>query len=122
MVVFYDDLTDTVFMGDGCNNSSFLFLPESTSISTYLHTLQKFKKDWMLKVRKLVICHDYDFVPLELIDNVNDCCERILNGSDDKYTFNHHMAKGFERWASKGGPDRLDGKFGNIVYNVNRVD
>ncbi|MBR4162736.1 MAG: MBL fold metallo-hydrolase [Solobacterium sp.] len=123
-VAFYDDQTKTVFLGDGCNNSTFMFLDGSTDIQTYLQTLQNFKKEWMPKTERLIICHDYDSIPMDCIDNVIECCEKILAGTDDKAKFEHpnpEFASKPARWACEGGPDRLDGKFGNIVYNYERI-
>lgn len=120
-VAFYDDLTQTVFLGDACNNSTFLFTPDSTDIETYLSVLKDFKANWMTRVRRLAICHDHDFVPLELIDNVIECCEKILSGTDDRDIFIHALANGNERWAAAGGPQRTDGKFGNVAYDIRRI-
>ena len=123
-VAFYDEKSRFLFVGDCCNNSTFMFLEESTSINHYLNSLKRIKEEWMPKSRAMVICHDYDIVPDECIDNVMDCCRMILEGTDDKEEFVHPnpMLAGMPvRWAKKGGANREDGKFGNIAYNYMQV-
>ena len=118
-VAFLDSISGKLFVGDACNNSTFMFPEESTSLEVYLETLRRFKKDWDDKVTDIVICHDYDVVPRDLIDNLIECCEEILAGTDDKEPFVHPnpiFANQPVRWAKRGGPDRKDGKLGNIAY------
>ena len=73
----------------------------------------------------MAICHDYDIVSTECIDNVIECCKSILDGTDDKEEFSHPnpmVAGKPAKWAKKGGPDRVDGLFGNVAYNYTKVD
>ncbi len=123
-VAFYDDRSAYLFVGDCCNNSTFMFLEESTSITHYFSSLERIRRDWVPKMKGMVICHDYDLVPEECLDNVMDCCRKILDGTDDKETFVHPnpMFDGMPvRWAYRGGAERIDGKFGNIAYNYKKI-
>lgn len=123
-MAFYDDRSKYLFVGDCCNNSTFMFLPDSTSISHYLSSLERIRRDWVPKMNGMIICHDYDLVPEECLDNVIECCHKILEGNDDKEGFVHpnKMFDGMPvRWAYKGGANRKDGKFGNIAYNYKNV-
>ena len=124
-LAFYDDKSRYLFVGDCCNNSTFLFLEDSTSISHYLESLQRIKEEWAPKMEAMVICHDYDIVPEECLDNVIDCCRKILDGTDDKEEFVHPnpMFAGMPvHWAYAGGANRKDHKFGNVAYNYKRVN
>lgn len=123
-VGFYDNKTRSLFCGDGCNNSTFLFLKESLPLMDYRNTLQKLKADWWDRVDHMIICHDYDEVPRECLNNVMECAEKILQGTDDKEEFRHPNPEfnGLPvRWAAKGGAHRNDGKFGNIAYDYTRI-
>ncbi len=123
-LAFYDDRSKLLFAGDCCNNSTWLFMEDSTPISHYLESLERIREEWVPKMNGLVICHDYDIVSNECIDNVMDCCRRILEGTDDKEEFVHPnpMVAGIPvKWASKGGAERTDGKFGNVAYNYTQV-
>lgn len=124
---YFDEKTGTLFAGDGCNNSTFLFLEESTKISEYRDTLLRVKESLGDRYKRHAICHGYSFVPMECIDNVIECCDNILNGNSAQDPFPEAFkAMGTDTesiaWAKKGGADREDGKFGNIAYHIGRID
>ena len=124
---YFDDRTGTLFAGDGCNNSTFVFGEESASISRYRETLWNVKKELGKKYKRHAICHDYSFAPLECIDNVIECCDIILSGQADNERFpERYRAIGIDPgpivWAKAGGADRTDGRFGNIAYDIRRVE
>lgn len=123
---YFDDQTGTLFAGDGCNNSTFMFAEESTEISQYKNTLIRIKESLGDKYKRHAICHDYSFVPIDCIDNVIACCDIILNGNADAEHFSDaYEAIGIHTepvaWAKAGGANRLDGKFGNIAYDTKRI-
>lgn len=122
-VGFFDSLTGTLFAGDGCNNSTFLFLEDCLNAGEYKQTLVNLKGKLGNRLKRMVIFHDYTFVPLNCIDNVIECCDNILNGTsedDEFYTPLEKGAEAYAKWVKKGGPHRVDGKFGNIVYDTRR--
>lgn len=124
---YFDDRTGTLFAGDGCNNSTFLFGEEATEISQYKKTLLRVKEQLGGNYKRHAICHDYSFVPMECIDNVIECCDTILNGNADADSFsNAYEAIGIRTeslaWAKAGGADRVDKKFGNIAYDTKRIN
>lgn len=124
---YFDDSTGTLFAGDGCNNSTFMFLDESTGIRQYKNTLLHVKELLGEKYKRHAICHDYSFVPMECIDNVIECCDTILTENSDKDTFSDAFeAVGIHTepiaWAKAGGADRTDKKFGNIAYDTQRIE
>ena len=121
---YFDNLTGTLFAGDGCNNSTFLFLEDSSDAGAYKQTLINLKKTLGSRLKRLVIFHDYTFVPLNCIDNVIDCCDNILNGTaedDEFYTPVEKNTGAYVKWVKKGGPHRVDGKFGNIAYDTRHL-
>lgn len=123
-VGYFDENTGTLFAGDGCNNSTFMFIKDSLDISVYKETLINLKNTLGERLKKMVICHDYTYVPIECIDNVIECCDLILSGKSEDDYFETPLEKGpetYARWAKKGGPNRVDGKFGNIVYDTRRI-
>lgn len=125
-VGYYDDLTKTLFAGDGCNNSTFLFLEEAASVTEYRNTLSRLKEEWMDKVEHFVICHGYVEVPLKIVDEVAECCDRVINGAADGEEFVipfQPFQNGHSFWAAKGGDkrQRLDGKMGNLIYDSRKI-
>ena len=125
-VGYFDDMTGTLFAGDGCNNSTFMFGKESTEISEYRNTLLRVKELLGNQYKRHAICHDYSFVPMDCIDNVIDCCDIILKGQADAEPFpKEYEGMGIHTepvaWAKAGGANRSDQKFGNIAYDTKRV-
>ncbi len=126
-VGYFDDRTGTLFSGDGCNDGTLVFSEESTKISHYRRTLQNIKKQLGERYKRHAICHKYSFVPLDCIDNVIECCEIILSGMAENDPFpKMYKALGMNVdsvvWAKAGGGDRLDGKFGNIAYDIRKAE
>lgn len=122
-VGYFDSATATLFAGDGCNNSTFLFLPESTPVAEYRRTLLDLKARWGGRMQRMMICHDYTSVPLDCIDNVLACCDSILAGTDarEPFVFAFEPMKCRDSvWAAPGGATRKDGKFGNVTYDRSR--
>lgn len=123
---FFDEKTKTLFAGDGCNNSTFLFLEESTSVSAYHSMLLSLKKEWMPKVERVIICHAYIEVPLSVVDDLIDCCELVLEkkGSGIEFIIPYvPFQNGRSYWAAKGEEHRkkVDGKIGNMIYDNQKI-
>lgn len=122
-VGYVDSATATLFAGDGCNNSTFLFLPESTGVAAYRQTLARLKREWGGRLRRMMICHDFTEVPLECIDEVIACCDSVLADADarEPFVFAFEPLKcEHSAWAAAGGAARRDGKFGNVAYDLER--
>lgn len=121
-VGYYDDRTRTLFAGDGCNNSTFLFLKESATVPEYKEMLLNLQKEWMWKTDRIFICHDYAQVPLQMIDDLLECCDMVLNGkgSDTEFIMPYApLRNGVSLWAAEGEEHRkdVDSKFGNFIYH-----
>ena len=122
-VGFFDSRTSTLFAGDGCNNSTFLFLRESSTVAEYRETLRRLKDEWLPKVKRILICHGPHLsVPLSLIDDLIECCSRVLRGDATKSQFllpYKPFRNGVARWAAEGEDHRWDhdGKYGNLIYS-----
>lgn len=57
-VGYHDDRTRTLFVGDGCNNSTFLFLKEYTTVPEYKEMLTNLQKEWLVIDTRFV--HTYN--------------------------------------------------------------
>lgn len=104
----------TIIFGDACGVGVLLFDEYSSAVSEYRQSLFSLKRQE----------HEYDIVyrnhgtftsPKELLDNVIECCDLILAGSDDHQPVTVH---GMSLFAAKrtGEHGRIDGKEGNIMY------
>lgn len=122
-VGFYDEKTSSIFLGDAMNNSTFLFLEESSTIHDYLNVLINFKETWLNKVDHLFISHEYIDVPKRVVDDLIDASNLVINGRGCKKEFiipfvplqNSHSF-----WAFEGEAKREDG-FGNLIYDERKI-
>lgn len=123
---FYDEKTKTLFAGDGCNNSTFLFLEEATSVAEYKATLLELREEWMKKVEHFIICHEYIEIPVSVVDDVIECCDMVMEGKTlgEKFIIPYiPFRNGRSYWAVKGEEHRekVDGKIGNMIYDIKKI-
>ncbi len=108
--------------GDACNNATFIWDEENSStVETYLHTLEKYAEKLDGKYDRIFMCHHVMEADPKLLYNVIEVCKDVLDGKSDEVPFefmgNHCLIakKANQRF------ERLDGGFGNIIYSKNRV-
>lgn len=107
------------FAGDSCNTNTLLHFEESSSIEEYLSTLRKLK-ELGGAITTYLICHEDTPLDKSCIDDAIECCEAILDGSDDG---EEAVAMGLPcRYAKARRRDgkRLDGRLGNVAYDPAR--
>lgn len=118
IVVFIPELRTCIY-GDACGRRLGLAGDAAAPVSVYLKGLKNLKKydgqyDRILRNHNALEC------PLDMLDNVIECCEQILDGIDDKYP----VLRG-GKWvlAAKQvdeNQQRVDGKQGNIFYREDK--
>lgn len=114
----------TILFGDGCGVSVLLLDEYASTVSEYLQTLRHLKT-YEHQYNHIIRNHGTGVSPKELLDNVIECCECILHGTDDKAIPQHlpmdcpsaRMAKALR----SDGHGRVDGKEGNIAYSPEKV-
>lgn len=110
-----------LILGDACNNSTFLFDENSSTVEEYKEQLLLFKSRIQGTYERVFLCHHQMDAPVEIIDNVIEVCDIIMEGKADNVPFQfmgntYYIAKSVgERFC------RLDGKSGNVIYNKNKV-
>lgn len=108
--------------GDACGVFTFLFKPESSNVSTYRNTLNKLlgmKDQYDRILRQHGTCES----PLSLVEENLEVAEEILNRSDDHIPWNYQGQDVFIAKKSDMNTGlREDGKSGNIVYDINKID
>lgn len=126
-VGFFDSRTGSLFAGDGCNNSTFLFLRESLSVREYRKMLLALSKEWMPKVKRILICHGQtQEMPLNVVHDLIECCDMVLEGKGCREEFVMPYApfrNGLALWAAPGKDDRshTDGCCGNLIYCAGNI-
>lgn len=115
-----------LFLGDACNDFTFLFDPRCPTVEEYRENLLKLKSETDGRYDRVLFSHGRGDGHPDMIGGVIDVCERILRGEADDLPFamdptmgngpaSIAMAMDFEHFC------RADGKWGNVVYCPARV-
>lgn len=110
-----------LIIGDACDDNVLLFDKFSSSVRVYRENLQKLK-DLDEQYDHVYGNHGVFFFPKELIDNVLDCCEKILRHEDAHIPTNMLGATMYSCCPIGEDALRLDGKPGNVLYSDEKVD
>lgn len=112
----------TIILGDACGEFTFLYKPESSSVKQYLDSLEKIKAN-SYKFDRILRQHGSFESPVSLIDENIDVAKEILEGKDDRIEWYIHGQKVYiAKKMSKETHSRSDGKRGNIVYSLEKID
>ena len=107
--------------GDACGVFTFLFKPESSTVSVYRDTLRKFKS-YEPYYDRILRQHGTCESPKSLVDENLEVAEEILAGTDDRIPWEY---QGQSVWIAKetdfATGIRKDGKSGNIVYSDDKI-
>jgi len=111
----------TFIIGDACDDNVLLFDPFSSSVRVYMDNLQKLK-DLNEQYDRVYGNHGVFAFPKELIDNVLECCEKILCHEDAHIPISMLGAQMYSCCPIGADTLRLDGKTGNVLYSDEKVD
>ena len=127
-VAFLDRENRLIFMGDACNNSTFLFLPESVSVEEYYDSLMRLKKHDS-EYDTYYIFHVVSPLPKTCLDDMIEICEDLLSGRKEgiKVPFDIPVSADPNRLRIACPVEgeiarvRLDGKTGNLLFDCGRI-
>lgn len=117
----------TLLLGDACNSNTFLFEDYSTSIETYLHSLEGLKEKIGVPADpdgdgrspglydRVLASHGDGVLNNRIIDQNIEICHRIIDRTDDKEPMEFKGHRGF-----RAVRDSQPG-CGNIVYNPGNI-
>lgn len=120
MILYIPELR-TLITGDACNNSTFVFDSNSTSLEEYRDNTIRIRDMFEGKTDHIYICHHEMEVGNDLLSNMVDVCSEALEGRADDIPFDF---MGQRAWIAKKADDhfhRLDGKSGNIIYSKEKL-
>lgn len=122
MILIKDERT--ILFGDGCGVSVLLLDKYASSVSEYLDTLSRLK-NYEDQYDKIIRNHGTGESPKELLDNVIECCQCVLDGTDDKQPARNLPCECenafFAKALKESSIERVDGKQGNLVYCLEKV-
>lgn len=104
----------TIIFGDACGVGVLLFDEFSSTVSEYRQSLMRLK-EFESKYDTIYRNHGSFQSSKELLDNVLECCNRILAKTDDHVPVSEHGYQLFSANRLLNG-NRADGKEGNIKY------
>lgn len=111
----------TIIFGDACGVAVLLFDEFSSTVSQYKESLKKLKQQ-EYRYDTVYRNHGSFWSPKELLDNVMECCDCVLTGTDDRDPVTIH---GYCLFAAKkvaaDGHGREDKKEGNLFYSSAKV-
>ncbi len=110
-----------LLLGDACNYMTFLFDEFSSPVPEYKMALQNLKTKVEGRYNRVLLSHgDGEGVP-DMMERVIRVCDDVLKGQSDEAPFEFLGTRAV--MAKAVGPDRnrLDGGFGNIVYNKKKA-
>ena len=114
-----------VITGDACNPFIFLFFDYSLTVSDYKKTVQSFKEKLAGKYDHIFLSHGSVGnveAKLSLFDDTMAICDCIMEGKSDEIPFDFMGEPAYIAKAMTPPPfERLDGGYGNIVYNKKRI-
>ena len=104
-----------ILFGDACNGNTLVMDTNSTDISTYKRSLEHLKT-FEKRYDTIYYSHGPHTGCNTLEDNI-ELCDLILAGKDDAIPCEFMGKQAIRAAAVKNGFERVDGKYGNIVYS-----
>lgn len=110
----------SVFFGDGCSPSVYLWLEDSSTVEEYRESLLRFKTQED-RYDTVYLSHGPRTVAKRVLDDVLELCDGLMHGVSDAQPIamlgeEPRIAKRTDRHFR-----RLDGGVGNIVYDPERI-
>jgi glyoxylase-like metal-dependent hydrolase (beta-lactamase superfamily II) len=118
---FLDNKTGAFFAGDCGNQSTYLFLKSSVTLTVYRKSLISLM-DYYDRINFYYICHEFDLFPKSCIVDLIECCDLVLAGKDKAIPY-----------SIGGNPNaliacpvdaqghRIDGRAGNLIYDKTKL-
>lgn len=107
--------------GDACNDSTFLFDENSSTVEEYKAQVQRIKSLLDGKYDRVFICHHAIDTGADILDNMIKVCNDIMEGHTDDLPFNFRGIQAYIAKACSPHFEREDGKSGNLIYNKEKV-
>lgn len=116
-VIFLIREPGILILGDACNNATFLFDDESSTVSAYLKVLEETVRRLDGKFHRVFLSHHVMETDAMILKNMIAVCRDVLAGNADDLPF---AFMGDQAWIAKKCNERFeraDGKSGNLIYS-----
>ncbi|AYD90519.1 MBL fold metallo-hydrolase [Actinomyces lilanjuaniae] len=110
--------------GDAANQLTFLFLPESSTLTSYAAMLERLTARAARRYDRVLVSHGSGEITPTVLEDLRTLCERVLAGDDDAVPFRFEdmgglVARAVTRSHGDPGPPADDAP--NIVYDPHRL-
>ena len=112
----------TIMLGDACNSFTFLFEDTCSSVREYRISLGEFHQKTKGTYDTVLLSHDQGIGVADVVEQVIAVCDDVLEGKITGTEYNFLNSKGRIAMPVDENGKRLDGKFGNIVFNPQKID
>ena len=120
MALFLPELR-ILITGDACNDSTFLFDENASSVEEYLFTVTAVRERLSGRYDRVLICHHAVDTGSDLLENMAEVCKDILEGKADDLPFPFRGMTGYIAKACSPQFQRTDGKCANLIYNKSHM-
>ncbi len=110
-----------LILGDACNNSTFLFDEDSTSLEEYKEEAEKQKTRLKGRFDRVFLSHHVMETDTDILNNMVDVCDAALRGTADDIPFEFMGIQAYIAKSCNERFERTDGKSGNVIYNKNKL-
>lgn len=111
-----------LLVGDAASKSStFLFDKNALGIASYEKSMKDLLEKTNGKFDKIFLSHRTGEAPKELLSNIISLCEDIKAGKVDNIPFTFMGQQAYIAKEVNEKFERVDGLFGNIIYNKERI-
>jgi len=110
-----------LILGDACNNSTFLFTPESSPVEEYRDTTVAVAEKTKGRYDRVFISHQVMETGCDILENMAALCCDIMERNTDDVPFEFMGMKACVAKKCNERFERLDGKCGNVIYSKERI-
>ena len=121
MTAFLVEEERSLITGDACNNATFGFGPEASTVEEYLAAVQHVRRRLAGKYDRVFVSHHETELPAALLEEMEEVCRDILAGRTDDAPFRFRGMEACIAKACSRDFKRTDGKAANLIYNKEKI-
>jgi glyoxylase-like metal-dependent hydrolase (beta-lactamase superfamily II) len=108
-------------LGDSCNNATFLFDENCSSVAEYKEQVNRIAKLLAGRYDRTFLMHRIVDASPEILQEMQEVCDQVLKGQSDEISFAFMGMKGLIAKKVNERLEREDGGFANLIYNPEKL-
>lgn len=110
-----------LILGDACNNATFLFDEDATTVEEYQDTVGAIMKKTDGRYDHVFISHHVMEMGTDILQEMSDVCEEIKNAQADDLPFEFMGTQAYIAKKCNERFERADGKSANLIYSKEKI-